>query len=261
MSPPSQRTRTAGAPESPHAPNRSPPDGTLGRWERAASAALGGTLLIRGLRRRSLGGAAMAIAGGWLFSRGISGHGRPRRALGGNADGERDRHGPGPPADAPEIERAITVGRPAGELSGFWRDAERLTRIAGEFAEVTGAGEGRLHWTARGPLGRTLSWETRVVEERPGELLRWESIEDASVPNEGEVRFEPAPGDRGTEVTLRVRFDPPGGRLGDAAMRLLGVVPGTLVGTALRRFKSLAETGEVPTLAHNPSARGSGDLL
>ena len=36
----------------------------------------------------------------------------------------------------------------------------------------------------------------------------------ASLPSEGEVQFRPAPGDRGTEVTLRIRFDPPGGALG-----------------------------------------------
>ncbi|QLG28434.1 SRPBCC family protein [Halorarum halophilum] len=260
MSQPPQGVPTAGAPEEPHTSNRSPTTG-LDSWERVASAAAGGALVVRGLRRRSAGGAAMALAGGWLLARGVSGRGRPVRAFGKGTGGETDREGHGPPADAPEVERSVTVGRPADELSEVWHDPERLSHIAGHFAEVTGAGVERLHWTVPGPLGRTLSWETRVVEERPGELLRWESLDGASVPNEGEIRFEPAPGDRGTEVTLRVRFDPPGGGFGDAAMRLLGVVPDTLVGKTLRRFKSLAETGEVPTLAGNPSARGSGDLV
>jgi hypothetical protein len=30
---------------------------------------------------------------------------------------------------------------------------------------------------------------------------------------------------------------------------------------SLRRIKSLLETGEVPTLTKNPSARGAGDLV
>jgi hypothetical protein len=44
-------------------------------------------------------------------------------------------------------------------------------------------------------------------------------------------------------------------------MRRLGVVPDALASKALHRFKSLVETGEVPTLEANPSARGKGDLL
>jgi hypothetical protein len=43
--------------------------------------------------------------------------------------------------------------------------------------------------------------------------------------------------------------------LGEVASKLLNVVSGMLTGKALRRFKSLAETGEIPTTEHNPSAR------
>jgi hypothetical protein len=44
-------------------------------------------------------------------------------------------------------------------------------------------------------------------------------------------------------------------------MKLTNVVPKMAVGNALRRFKSLVETGEIPTLDRNPSARGSGDAV
>jgi hypothetical protein len=44
-------------------------------------------------------------------------------------------------------------------------------------------------------------------------------------------------------------------------MKRLGFVPRTITGEALDRFKSLAETGEIPTLERNSSARGSGDRL
>jgi hypothetical protein len=44
-------------------------------------------------------------------------------------------------------------------------------------------------------------------------------------------------------------------------MTLLGVVPETLASRALDRLKSLAETGEIPTLDRNPSGRGRGDLV
>ena len=77
------------------------------------------------------------------------------------------------------------------------------------------------------------------------------------MPVEGLVRFHPASGDWGTVVTLRLQFDPPGGVLGGAALKLLGAAPGLLASKALRRFKSLVETGEIPTTDHQPAGRAN----
>jgi hypothetical protein len=66
------------------------------------------------------------------------------------------------------------------------------------------------------------------------------------------VRFRPAPQGRGTEVLLRL--DAPAGGT-------LGFVPSAVAGKALRNFKSLVETGEIPTLKRNPSGRGRGDTV
>ena len=231
-----------------------------GRGERAAAAALGGTLLVSGLRRRSLGGTALALAGGWLLYRGVRGRSRSTRGDGDAAAEYRETR-VGTSSGPTEVERSVTVGKDADDLYGFWRDPEQLSRILGGFAEVTSAGERRQRWTVPTPLGRSLEWETELLEDRSGEVLRWRSTGGATVPNEWSVRFRPAPADRGTEVTLGLRFDPPGGRIGRSAMELLGVVPETLARKTLYRFKSLAETGEIPTLERNPSARGSGDLV
>lgn len=238
--------------------------GAVDGLERAASAMLGAALLLRGARRRSLRGLAAALAGGWLLYRGVAGNTRLRQALGADAatgHGLEERDKRRTTAGTADVERSITIDADPEELHEVWRDPEQLSRIVGHVGEVTAAGEDRWRWTVRGPRGRELTWETRIVEERPGELLRWESAADATVPNEGALRFAPAPGDRGTAVTLSVSFDPPGGALGTAALERLDVVPDALAGTALRRFKSLVETGEVPTTAANPSARGSGDLV
>lgn len=197
----------------------------------------------------------MALGGGWLVARGVSGSDKPA-AVGGS-----DRGAGGPADRALTVERSITVGAPADELSEYWRDPEQLTRIVGSFAEVTGAGGDRLRWEARPPRGPSVTWETKIVADEPGEMLRWESVEGATIANEGEVRFRSAPSGRGTEVTLRLQFDPPGGRLGKAVVQRLDIVPATVAEKTLRRFKSLVETGEIPSLKHNPSARGSGDLL
>jgi len=272
----------------------------VGTGNRVASAIVGGALLLVGLRRRSLGGVLAAIAGGLLLYRGVTG-GRSRNqsktsgshltgashstdatdstdgsasldatdstdsAASTDATDATDSTDAGASTGARSsktaVERSVTVGKPAEGLYDRWTDPEQLNRVLGDAVEVTAEGDERQRWTVDGPLGRSVTWETRTVEDRPGEVLRWESVEDSRLSGGGEVRFQPAPGDRGTEVTLRLRFDPPGGRVGDAAMDRLGFVPETLVSTALDRFKSLAETGETPTLDRNPSARGQGDFV
>lgn len=231
------------------------------RWGRVGSAVLGGALLLLGLRRRSFGGTVIAIAGGWLCYGAVSGRSRPSQTPRSDAATGRARDASEAFDDSPTVERSITVGKPADELSELVRDAESLGRIVGHFADVASAGEDRHRWSVRGPLDRSLSWETRIVEDRPGERLRWEPVDGTPILDEWSVEFRPAPGDRGTEVTLRVGFDLPGGPLTSRGVERLDVVPETLVGVALDRFKSLAETGEVPPIQGNPSARGRGDVL
>jgi uncharacterized membrane protein len=156
----------------------------------------------------------------------------------------------------PEVERSITIGKSADELYERWRDPNTLSRIMADFATVHANGDGRMHWNVEGSLGRAYEWETETAEDRPGEGFGWRSLPDAVIPNEGSVRFRQAPADRGTVATLRLRFDPPGGALGDVAVDLLGTTPLNLaVDGALRRFKSLTETGEIPTTERQPAAR------
>ena len=62
----------------------------------------------------------------------------------------------------------------------------------------------------------------------------------------------PAPGDRGTEVTLRIRFDPPGGALGLAAAKLLGFVPRLFAERAIHYFRAPGRDGRDPH--HRPAA-------
>lgn len=54
----------------------------FGQLERVASATAGGLLVTEGLRRRSLGGVALTLAGGDLLYRGFSGHCHVYQALG-----------------------------------------------------------------------------------------------------------------------------------------------------------------------------------
>ena len=163
--------------------------------------------------------------------------------------------GAGAPARGIGATRTLTIGKPADELYHLWREPQTLPRVMAGTADVVATGAGQAQWRLSGPLGRALEWETRIVEERPGELVRWESMPGAAVRNEGSASFRPGPAGWGTEVTLRVRLDPPGGLLAAAAALLPGGAQRIAVAKALRRFQNLAETGEIPATEPQPAAR------
>lgn len=233
-------------------------DGRLaGRATRAAAASLGGGLLFAGLLRRSLPGLVLAAGGAALLGRALADEPRvsgPDRSGASSRESAED-------TEVRVVRRSVTVGRPAAELADLWRDPETLDRIVGDAADVTHVGDDRLRWTARGPLDRTVTWETRVVEATSGDRLRWVRTDDSRVGVEAAVEFRRAADDRGTEVELTVDVDPPGGRVVAGALERADLVPEALAGTVLHRFAALAETGEIPTLEGNPSGRGAGDRL
>ncbi|WP_198157051.1 SRPBCC family protein [Aquincola tertiaricarbonis] len=159
-------------------------------------------------------------------------------------------------ANEPEVERSITIAMTADALYQRWCDPKTLPQIMSGFAIARPSGDGRMHWRVAGPLGHAYEWDSETVNDRPGEGIGWRSLHGAAVPNEGSVRFRPGPADRGTVATLRFRFDPPGGVLGEAAVKLLARTPLNLAADGvLRRFKSLVETGEIPTTERQPAAR------
>lgn len=157
------------------------------------------------------------------------------------------------------VERTLTIGVPPAELYRLWRQPDALSQVMSHVGQVTENVDGSHHWVVTGPLGQTWEWDTRIVAERPGELIRWESVPGAAISNAGEIRFRPGPPDWGTETTLHITASLPWGIPGGkAVLKLVDPAPQLLLGQALHRFKSLAETGEIPTLFHQPAVRDSG---
>lgn len=215
--------------------------------ERVGSVTLGGALLFRSVKHPSAGKAVLALD---LLYQGLSGHSFLYQALGvSTTNGNKQQAG------VLEVERTITIGKPANEIYQTWRSPQKLALIMGDIAEVKEESQERTHWKMRVWPGRCIEWDTSIQEDRPGEFLSWKSVESAQVPNEGSIRFRPAPGEKGTEVTLRFRFDLPAGVLGNIMATRLSFLPRMATKQILRRLKSLMEAGEIPTLAHNPSAR------
>ena len=106
-----------------------------------------------------------------------------------------------------------------------------------------------------GPDGSRLEWDAEITDDRPHEMIAWRSVEGSDVEHSGVVRFEPAPGDRGTMVSVDMRYAPPGGTLGSAVAAWFGEDPPQSIKMDLRRFKQVMETGEVITTEGQPAGR------
>jgi uncharacterized membrane protein len=105
--------------------------------------------------------------------------------------------------------------------------------------------DGRSHWVGSGPAGTSVEWDAEIIEDRPNELIAWRSLEGADVENSGSVRFECAPGTRGTIVRVEIVYKPPGGVIGEWLAKITGNDPEQQSRKALRCLKQLMETGEV----------------
>jgi len=141
--------------------------------------------------------------------------------------------------------RTITIYREPSEVYEFWRDLSNLPRFMAHLESVE-VSDRKSTWRAKGPAGTAISWDAEVVLDRPGECLAWRSIEGStSVPNRGVVRFNRAPGDRGTEVQVELKYEPPAGALGALFAKLFGEEPTQQIAGDLRRLKQVLETGEV----------------
>jgi hypothetical protein len=62
---------------------------------------------------------------------------------------------------------------------------------------------------------------------------------------DAQVTFEPAPGDRGTEIHVRFEHDPPAGKVGEVVEKVRGAMPRAKAMDELRRFKQRVETGVI----------------
>jgi uncharacterized membrane protein len=151
-----------------------------------------------------------------------------------------------------KVVRAVTIRKPASELYAFWRDLPNLMQVIKHPVTITTTGPDESHWVVSAPGNRTVEWDAVIVNDHAGRLIAWRSREGAAVANAGSVRFEAAPGDEGTEVTVALEYNPPGGKLGAAIAKLTRDSASSQIYDALRRFKALMEAGEIPTVEGQP---------
>ena len=193
--------------------------------------------------------------GGALLHRGITGHCYAYQAAGIDTAHETGMDGrsedTGLSERGIEIRQTLQVNKSADELYAYWRDFTNLPRIMTylESVRVDDADGRRSHWVAKAPklAGGKVEWDAELTADEPGRRVAWRSLQGGDIDTDGEVRFVPGLGDRGTEVHVNMRYVPPGGRLGHMLTSLMGENPKRVVREDLRNFKRVMEIGEVLT--------------
>jgi uncharacterized membrane protein len=212
-------------------------------WERVASLAAGAALLYVAMRQRPTNRLASST-GVSLVARGLTGYCPMNALLGRQSDrsntrvalaGSRGVH----------VYESVVINRPPAELFRFWRDFSNLPRFMEHLQDVEVLGPTRSVWTAKAPAGMRVKWEAEVINEIEGELIGWQSTENADVATAGSVRFVPASGNA-TEIIVHLQYEPPAGKLGSLVASVFGEEPSQQIRSDLRRLKEILESGTVP---------------
>lgn len=234
--------------------------GNIGGGERAVSIAAGAILAAIGIARRSGPGLLTAAVGGALLYRGVSGRCPVYRALEINTSARADDLEERIARRGIHVEQAFLINRPPEELYQYWRNFEHLPGIMSHLKQVRALDGQRSHWIAHAPrmAGGSVEWDAEITHDEPNKSIAWRSLPGADVDNAGEVRFTPAPGDRGTEVHVTMSYLPPAGRVGHWIARLFGSDADQEIRDDLRSFKRVMEIGEALTIDGQPHGTCTG---
>ena len=148
------------------------------------------------------------------------------------------------------VRTSAIVQAEAQALYELWRNLEAAPAWQERVTEVRATGPNTYHWTMRDEPGdKTLEWDSEILAEEPGKRIVWRTF-NGDRDSAGEVIFEPAPGGRGTMITVLEQFH--AGKLARLVETITGRDPKQSVIEDVRHFKALAETGEIPRIEPQP---------
>jgi uncharacterized membrane protein len=134
------------------------------------------------------------------------------------------------------VSKYVRIEAPPQQVYELWRDPTNFPDFMPDVRSVEDTGEG-WHWEVSGPAGKSVEWDSKIVEDVPGERLAWKSV-GGEVENAGAVRFDDRDGATDLEYTLE--YSPPGGKAGEIVAKLFDD-PEEKVQRALDAFKRLVE--------------------
>ena len=212
----------------------------VGTPERIGSIIAGLASLAGGVKCRGLLGGILTLLGAFLIHRGVTGRCEGYRRLGIDTAGNSDNRGV-PQDVGVKVDKSVEVRRSPMELYHFWHQLTNLPEIMPHVISVT-LQDSRSHWVVAGPAGKQVEWDAEFINEKPGELISWQSLPGSQVQSAGSVRFDPIGDGQSTRVRVVFEYLPPAGKAGDFIARLLGSAPDQQLEADLWRFKERMES-------------------
>jgi uncharacterized membrane protein len=151
-----------------------------------------------------------------------------------------------------KVEKSITINRAPHEVYAAWRNFENLPRFMHHLESVTERENGISHWVVQTPTGKRLEWDAEIIEDRPNEMISWQSLDNADVKNAGSIWFKPARTVGATDVKLSMKYSPPGGKVTAALAKIFGTGASKTVVEDLSRFKEFMEADAVSGTERRP---------
>jgi uncharacterized membrane protein len=212
--------------------------------ERAVSVAAGALLIAATRRARSR--ALTTALGAWLMARGFSGY-CPINAVTHRGGRRRDdtRKALGGPRGV-HVTESIVLGAPRESVYAFWRSLSNLPRFMTHLERIDVTSDTRSHWVTLGPAGTRIEWDAALINDKRPELIAWRSLPGAEVASAGSVHFRATP-EGGTEIRVRLQYDPPAGKVGAWLSALLGEDPAQQIREDLQRLRELFDGAASPT--------------
>ena len=150
---------------------------------------------------------------------------------------------------------SVTIGLPVAEVYAFIRDFTNYPKFMRDLVEVEPV-DGKIVRLTYQDAGGPHVGEIQKLDEVRDQSVSWKAVDDPAMNHLGVFSVEPAPGDRGTVVSLRMHFD------GEVKGKVKGMIayftgrdPKNESFINLRRLKAYLETGEVPTILGQPNGR------
>lgn len=142
------------------------------------------------------------------------------------------------------VEAIVDIEAPVEQVYDYWETLQNLPKFMVNIEEIQETGPDMTHWKVKGPLGVKVEFDVRTTQQEQNESLGWNSVEGA-VQTSGQVRFrELSEGNTRVEATINY-WDPPAGRLGEVASRLVAN-PKVLLEQDLQNFKEIMEGTATP---------------
>jgi uncharacterized membrane protein len=202
------------------------------KWPERYTSIIGGVKLglsgFKNLFSNPLTSIVKLGAGGYLLSRGITGHCELYKRIGKLSTNPVNIN----------IRSSFTVNKPRHKVYNFWRKLDNLPLFMKHLESVEMIDATYSYWVLKLPTEvATVSWHAEIVKDEPNEMIGWSSLPDSMINNAGKVRFQDTLDGTGTIVDIVISYQPPAGGLGTGVAKVLNPLFKRMVDKDVQNFK------------------------